>query len=228
MADGRWNSDPSIFYLLSAFFISAQGGLLGGWWLLRREPRAAGNSPAETAPKPYDKQLAKAAFAEPYRLKRTGHWAESIPLFEEALREFPDHADGYHGLAQSQRELGQTEAALLNHGRAIALEPRRGGLYWDRGETYLRVKNYDAAIADFKTALEKSPNFGRAYRSLGEAYRGQGDFPTALVQHVKSIELEPDNPSFYHERGITYQKMGEQQFALADFAKERELKKKPK
>lgn len=100
--------------------------VLGGWRLLRREPATAATLPFETISKTYDKQAAKAAFAEPYRLKRTGRWAESIPLFEEALREYPDHADGYHGLAQSQRELGQTAAGLTGFAVASAGGPRIG------------------------------------------------------------------------------------------------------
>ena len=173
----------------------------------------------------YDLELAKASVAPAYALKRAGQWAASIPAFEAALREYPAHADSYHGLAQAQRELGYFDAALRNHDRAIQLDPGRRDLYWDRGETYLRMKKYDAAIADFETCVAENRGFGRGYRSLGQAYRGKGDFQRALIHHAKSIELEPEEASFYRERGNTYRQMGQRELADADFAKEREVRR---
>jgi len=150
------------------------------------------------------------------------------PRFEAAIREDPDYSDSYHGLAQVQREAGDSAAALTHHDRAIQLDPERFDLYWERGVTYLQLKNHDAAITDFEACLERNSRFGNAHLGLGEAYRSKGDFQTALMHHDTAIALKPDSDWFYRERGNTYQKMGDQQRADADFAKARELQQNTK
>lgn len=198
----------------------------GGIWLLRREMAAASRQPAETTGQPHQRETAKAIAKEGYALKRRGQSAEAMAAFEAAIREDPTYSDSYHGLAQVQRDAGDPSAALLQHDRAIQLDPARFDLYWERGVTYLRLKNYDAAITNFESCLERNSQFGNAHLGLGEAYRAKGDFQTALMHHDKSIALKPDSDWFYRERGNTYQKMGDQQLADADFAKARELQQK--
>ena len=172
-------------------------------------------------------QAAKAAAQPAYELKRSGFYREAIPAFETAIRQYPNHSDSYHGLAQAQRESGKPTAALPNHDRAIQLDPGRYDLYWERGLTYMRMKNYDDAIADFEAALKRNNRFANAEMSLGEAYRGKRDFKMALLHHDNAIALEPETAWFYHERGNTYQKMGDSKRAEMDYAKAIELRLSP-
>jgi tetratricopeptide (TPR) repeat protein len=151
--------------------------------------------------------------------------AEAIAAFEACVREYPNHSDGYHGLAQAQREAGDPASALANHDRAIRLDPTRHGFYWERGVTQARLKNYEEAITNFVACLERNPRFGNAQLGLAEAYRNLGDFQTALAHHEKAIDLNPQSAWFHRERGNTYQRMGDRPNADADFAKARELER---
>jgi tetratricopeptide (TPR) repeat protein len=156
-------------------------------------------------------------------LHKHRQYSNAIVAFEACIREYPKHSDGYHGLAQAQREAGDPAAALLNHDRAIQLDPDRHDLYWERGVTYARMKNHDGAITNFEACLERNSRFANAHLGLAEAYRTKGDFKTALLHNDKAIALKPGSAWFFRERGNTHRSMGNQELAEADFAKAREL-----
>src|SRR5207253_6366749 len=109
-----------------------------------------------------------------FAFHRKGQYSNAITAFEAVIRSDPQNSDGYHGLAQALREGGNPSGAVAQHDRAINLDPDRHDLYWERGATYLRMKNYNAAIEDFKVCLEKNSAFPNAHLGLGEAYRAQG------------------------------------------------------
>jgi tetratricopeptide (TPR) repeat protein len=156
-------------------------------------------------------------------LHRDQQPAFAIETFEACVREHPDSAECFHGLAQAQRERKDYGKALGNHNRAIELDPQQHLFYWERGITYLRMNDADNAIIDFKTCLEKSAAFANAENGLGQAYRIKGEFAEALAHHDKAIALEDTNPSFYRERGLTYQSKGDQEKASADLAKANQM-----
>ena len=197
--------------------------ILGAFWLLRRPSQPASNPPLDTASRSEQREAARAAGADGFAFKRSGQNTQAISAFQAAIREDPEYSDAYHGLAQVERDTGDPAGALVHHDRAIQLDPGRYDLYWERGVTHLRLKNYDAAISDFEACLERNSRFGNAHLGLGEAFRAKSDFQMALTHHDKAIALNPDSDWFYRERGNTYQKMGDQQRADADFAKAREL-----
>lgn len=206
-----------------AALIGVSALVLGGVWLLRRAAEPVSNQPLDTTSRTEQREAARAAGADGFAFKRSGQNTQAISAFQAAIREDPEYSDAYHGLAQVERDTGDLASALVHHDRAIQLEPGRFDLYWERGVTHLRAKNYDAAISNFEACQERNSRFANAHLGLGEAYRAKGDFQTALTHHDKAIALNPDSDWFYRERGNTYQKMGDQQRADADFAKAREL-----
>ena len=214
------------FLLLLGGFLLLDVLVLGGYWLLSR--RAA--VPVETsAPPPLETNgMARALVTEGFDFRREGQLVEAVASFEAAIRAEPGYSDSYHGLAQVQREMGQPTEALTNHDRAIELDPKRHALYWERGVTHQRLKNYDAAIKDFEACLERNRQFANAHLGLGECYRAKGDLQKSLNELEQAIALKPDSDWFHRERGNTHRQMGDQDKAEADFAKMRELQKNKK
>jgi hypothetical protein len=156
------------------------------------------------------------------------NYASAIPNLNSCVQLDSLFADCYHLLGQAYRETGDYSQAILNHDKAIALNPRYD-YYFERGVTYhqksvfTQPSEFDKAISDFKSCLELNPTFSNCLTRLGMAYRDTGDFSQALIYHNKAIELSPERADFYWERGITYQKMGDTEKANADFQKAREL-----
>jgi tetratricopeptide (TPR) repeat protein len=209
-----------VVFCINAFII--------GWlWLHRGGETSAPPQAEAVADEPQQRLPPKAYTAEGFAfLHRERRYADATTAFEACIRAYPDHSDGYHGLAQAQREAGDPSKALVNHDRAIQLDPERPELYWERGVTYARMKHVDGAITIFEACLERNSRFANAHVGLGEAYRTKGDFKSALIHHDEAISLNPRSAWFHRERGNTYRNMGEQELANADFAKSRELEKK--
>ena len=209
-----------IIILVFAGFIALDAIVLGLYWYLRPQPPEL-LLPVAVAPP--DPTPATNHVAEGFAFKRQRQYAEAVAAFEMAIRERPDHSDAYHGLAQVQRDMDNPAAAMRNHDRAIELDPGRHELYWERGVTCQRLKDYGAAISNFKACLERKPSFANAHLGLGEVYRELGELANSLNHLDQAIALKPDSDWFYRERGNTHQKMGNQELANADFARMREL-----
>ena len=211
-----------ILLLLLGGFLLLDVLVLGGYWLLSRRAAVTVLTPA---PPLATKGLARPLVTEGFDFRRQGQLAEAVASFEAAIRAEPAYSDSYHGLAQVQREMGRPAEALANHDRAIALDPKRHALYWERGVTYQRLKDYDAAIKDFEACLERNDQFANAHLGLGECYRAKGDLQKSLSELDQAIALKPDSDWFHRERGNTHRAMGKTDQAEADFAKMRELQK---
>ncbi|HEY0549433.1 MAG TPA: tetratricopeptide repeat protein [Verrucomicrobiae bacterium] len=192
-------------------------------WVFRQRASTVQQLRVEETKQPADRALARRHVRAAFSLKESRQFADAISAFQNAIQADPDFSDGYHGLAQTQREAGDAAAAVANHDRAIQLDPERFDLYWERGVTHMRLKNYDAAIADFNTCLTKNSAFANAHLGLGQSYQHKGEFQKALEHHNESIAMKPDSAWFYRERGNTYRSMGDRQLADADFARAREL-----
>lgn len=156
--------------------------------------------------------------------------ASAIATFEACLREYPDYAEAYQGLAIAQRDAGDPAKAMHNHDRAIELDPERADFYWEKGVTCQRLNNHDAAITAFEMGLQwisrGGPGFapGNLHAGLAQSYRVRGDPQKALAHSEQAITLNPRSDWFYRERGFTYQALGNRERAEADFTTARDLK----
>ena len=150
-------------------------------------------------------------------------------IFEACLREYPDYADAYHGLAVAQRDTGDPATSLTNHDRAIQLSPERADYYWWQAETYKRLNNHATAIEVLERGLNaKNTRLcrpGLLQVSLAQSYRVQGDLQKALAYNDEAIALNPQSKWYYRERGSTYRALGDRERAEADFARGKESAK---
>lgn len=154
-------------------------------------------------------------------------------VFEACLREHPEYADAWHGLAVAQRDAGDDLAvSLRNHDRAIELAPERADYYWWQGETYKRLNNHDASIKTLERGLNagntRHIRAGQLQVSLAQSYRAKNDLRKALELNDEAITLGPGNKWYYRERGYTYRALGDRERAEADFSRGSEIETKPR
>ena len=153
-------------------------------------------------------------------------------IFEACLRDYPDYADAYHGLAVAQRETGDPATSLTNHDRAIELSPERADYYWWQAETYKRLNNHEAAIKVLERGL-KAPNTtlcrpGLLQVTLAQSHRARGDLQRALAYNEEAIALNPQSKWYYQERGWTYRALGDNERAETDLSRGGESVRKPR
>jgi len=111
---------------------------------------------------------------------------------------------------------GNYRDAVARFDRAIAIWPRLGEAYFERGMAYQYLNQIDRALADFNRAVAVDPSLAHAYDAQGAIYRSRGDFPGAMQAFAKAIQIAPDADAYF-ERGQTYESLGEHLKAVADF-----------
>jgi tetratricopeptide (TPR) repeat protein len=96
------------------------------------------------------------------------------------------------------------------HNRAVA--------YYDRGNAYKNLKDYDRALADYSDALKLDPRYAHAYLNRGFVYVAKNDADHALADLNRSIQFDPNETLAYFNRGLVY-RLGKHNpaAAIADF-----------
>ena len=78
-------------------------------------------------------------FAAAKQMIDDGRYAEAIPLLEKVIAADSKNADAFNYLGYSNRQLGNTDAALNHYQAALVLEPRHRGANEYLGELYLTL-----------------------------------------------------------------------------------------
>ncbi|MBY0546602.1 MAG: tetratricopeptide repeat protein [Candidatus Obscuribacterales bacterium] len=99
------------------------------------------------------------------------------------------------GLVYSRH--GNSEKAVADFSKAIAIEPTTSGAYLDRGLEHIVQKNYAAAIEDFTASIKNGKDTTVCYKFRGQAKRALGDKTGALEDLEKAAALyEKDRDLF--------------------------------
>jgi len=116
-----------------------------------------------------------------------GDHRAAIAAFERAVKLQPT-ADSYLGLGIAYDLKGDTDQALLNLSRAIALDPNNAEAYYRRGNVLGSLGDYGGALSDFGRCLALDSSHARAYLSrgatmieLGNLSRARDDLFRALA-----------------------------------------------
>jgi tetratricopeptide (TPR) repeat protein len=105
----------------------------------------------------------------------------------------------------------------MDYDRAIELEPNSILAFYNRGNAYSDLGEYERAIADFDSAIELDPGFAQAFTSRGIAYSYLGEYERAIADFDNAIELDPSFLQAFTNRGIAYSNLGEYERAIVDF-----------
>lgn len=146
---------------------------------------------------------------------------------DEALRLNKYNAHAYSIRAKLFEIQARNAMALVEHTKAIAVDPLSGSTIFSRGLLYVKMKNYPFAIADFSKAIEIAYNAGSYtsvyYSTRAEAYEKAGQKEKALQDLTYMVEVRPKEAFGYGMRASFYLRQNEGAKALADLNKAIEL-----
>jgi tetratricopeptide (TPR) repeat protein len=86
--------------------------------------------------------------------------------YSQSLKDAPESAEGYNGLALVEQKQGQLDDALDALKHAVALNPKYADAYNNLGVVYELKGNTDQAIASYRKALAADPNNALAKQNL--------------------------------------------------------------
>lgn len=108
-----------------------------------------------------------------HKLFADGRFDKAATQFQVILNAQPEHAVALRGLARSQMQNGQPNAALRNFDRAIAVEPEFGAAHANRAILLDRMGRHAEALLGYERALALDPELDRGPGWLTRFLRNQ-------------------------------------------------------
>ena len=129
----------------------------------------------------------------------------------------PDSAQTHEMLAHEEVKRGDTNAAVANFRKAIAMDPRLPGVHFDLAELLKTSQNpavKKEAEKEYRLALAQNPMDARAERRLGEIDEGFGLTKQAYEEYVAAVKMQPDDPDANLDLAKILIQMGERDKAV--------------
>lgn len=99
---------------------------------------------------------------------REGDFEGAIADYAKALELYPDYSSALDGIAASEKDRGDYEAALTAINRAIAINSKRNELYLHRAMIHIEMRNYNEAYVDLVYAIELTPRISALWARWGQ------------------------------------------------------------
>jgi tetratricopeptide (TPR) repeat protein len=163
--------------------------------------------------------LLQATFQQAEALHRQGRLADAEQLYEEILRQSPNHFGALHLLGIIACQTQRTERGIHLIRGAIAADPASANAHNNLGNALFGLRRVAEALACYDTAITLEPGHARAYCNRSEALRSQERLQEALASCDKAITLDPKLAEAYCNRGNVRIDLQEPTKALLDFDK---------
>lgn len=119
---------------------------------------------------------------------------EAARQYQLTIAETSDPIEGsqsHNNLGVMQMQASNFDAAAVEFGKAIALNPFEQNSYIGRGMIEMQSQNLSAAISDFSRATEIAPS-AHACVLLGRALEASGDLGRAESAYAAALRLAPE------------------------------------
>jgi tetratricopeptide (TPR) repeat protein len=150
-------------------------------------------------------------------------------LLEDLIAKTPKDVRPYDALGNILRSHERYGEAKDYYSRAIDLigKPTKDNwaLFYSRGVSNERLKDWPAAESDFKEALSLSPDESLVLNYLGYSWIDQGRNLKQAVDYIrKAVKLKPDDGYYVDSLGWAYFRLGNLQAAVETLERAVELK----
>lgn len=98
----------------------------------------------------------------------------ALEAYSGAKLQYPEEADLYMFTGDIYQKQNRLKQAVSEYDKGIKLvqedNPLKYLYYFNRGNSYLKLKNYEEAILNYTSTLNELPNYYGAYANRGMAY----------------------------------------------------------
>ncbi|HMF44040.1 MAG TPA: tetratricopeptide repeat protein, partial [Polyangia bacterium] len=129
--------------------------------------------------------------------------------------------------AQTMRDRGHVEEAILRFKQAFAADPRHWAARTALAELLLKVRRDEEAITVLRATVDKNPNYALAWYDLAFALRSRSQYAAAVDAYDHYIKLRPEDPDPYYGMGRSLQHLGRAAEARRAYETYLSLEKRP-
>ncbi|HEY8359311.1 MAG TPA: tetratricopeptide repeat protein [Ramlibacter sp.] len=135
--------------------------------------------------------------------------------FTRFTEKFPQAADGWAGLAESQFQLRAYDDGLRCAARALERDPASVPAWTVRGNCQGALQRLDDALASFGRAIALAPGFARLRVLRGETFEALGRLPEAAADYRAALEIEPGDDATLKKATVCMLESGHGEAAIA-------------
>ena len=107
---------------------------------------------------------------------------------------------------------------IEEYSKKIEKEPNNATNYYNRGNAYYSLKEYEKAINDYNKAIELNPSYALAYNNRGVSLDNLKKYNEAIHDYNKAIELDPNYSVSYFNKGLAYRELGKYEEAINNYS----------
>lgn len=114
---------------------------------------------------------------------------------------------------------GDISGAIEEFLESIRIDPTYGDSYFNLGEIYLQLEQFDKGIHYSTIAIECNNHDSRAYNNRGMGYANSSQFQLAIQDFNQAIQLDDHFAMAYFNRGILFYESEQLDLAFQDWNK---------
>jgi TolB-like protein len=142
---------------------------------------------------------------------------EAVDCFEQAVKEDPEFALGYVGLASCSVKLAEfgveiganLERAREMSAKALRLDPGLAEAHGSNGWALMYDRDFNGAEDEFKRAIQLKPGYPQSHNGYHAILLFQHKWDEALEHIETAVELDPLSPVFCFNHGAVYYYRGD-------------------
>ncbi|MDE2998986.1 MAG: tetratricopeptide repeat protein [Gemmatimonadota bacterium] len=116
---------------------------------------------------------------------------------------------GWETLAVYHRDHGRNGQAIRAYEEVVEADPEFAGGYYNLGNLYYDLKQYERAAAYFRKVIALKPDFAEAQFQMGNALYGLREYDRAAGYFEKAIALKPQFVAAHYNVGDLYYRTGQ-------------------
>ena len=118
-----------------------------------------------------------------------------------------------------EKEKEELLKEIEEYTKKIKEEPDNASNYYNRGNAFHNLKNYNEAINDYNKAIELNPNNASYYNHRGISFNSLKEYEKAINDYNKAIELNSSYALAYNNRGVSFYNLKKYEKAIISYSR---------
>lgn len=168
-------------------------------------------------------QSANEKLQQALQLHQQGAVEKAQAIYQDILKQHPNHFDSLHLLGISYIQTGQPAKSLELIGKALKINPRLAQVHNNLGKAYKDLGQFKNAIVAYEKALVIKPDYAEAYVNRGSALLEIDRPAEALEDFDKALALNPNLSAAHINRGNALKSLLRLEEAIVQYNKALQL-----